>query len=482
MPRSAQRYRRPWAFDAVAIGYRGLVTTTTTINPTTGEQLATYDNVTDDELTRIVDSAHEAFDAWRKRPIAERSSIVAKIGTLLTERADDLAKMMTDEMGKLIAAGQQEVQLCAGICAWTADNAERELADEDRELDGGRAIVSYQPIGIILGIQPFNFPVYQAIRYSIPQLVVGNPVLLKHASSVWGSALMLEEIYHEAGVPKEIFRVIKSSNDQTTGLISNPKVRGVTLTGSGKAGSIIAAEAGKNLKKTVMELGSNDAYLILSDADIPMAVQTCVQARMFNNGETCVAAKRFVVVDSVYDAFRDAFVEQMSGIVMGDPNDEANGLGPMAREDLRDELHDQVRQSVDAGATATIGGEVPDRDGWFYPATVLENVEPGMPAYDDELFGPVASMIRVDSDEDAMRVANDSRFGLGGGIFSKDVDRAIDLALHEFDTGMININGYNLARPNLPFGGVKDSGYGREHGGFGIKEFVNIKSVMVADS
>ncbi len=323
---------------------------------------------------------------------------------------------------------------------------------------------------------------YQAIRYSIPQLVVGNPVLLKHASSVWGSALLLEEIYHDAGVPEDIFRVIKSSNDQTTGLISNPKVRGVTLTGSGNAGSIIAAEAGKHLKKTVMELGSNDAYLILSDADIPTAVQTCVQARIYNNGETCVAAKRFVVVDSVYDAFRDGFVEQMRGIEMGDPNDASSGIGPMAREDLRDELHEQVKKSVDAGATASLGGEVPDRDGWFYPATVLEDVVPGMPAYDDELFGPVASIIRVDSDEEAMRVANDSRFGLGGGIFSKNTDRAVELALHEFDTGMININGYNLAHPNLPFGGVKDSGYGREHGGFGIKEFVNVKSVMIAGS
>lgn len=458
------------------------MTSTTTINPTTGEQHATYDNHTDDELAQIVDSAHQAFDDWRRRPLKERADIVAKVGELLTERADDLAKMMTDEMGKLISAGRQEVALCAAICSWTAGNCEDELADEERPLDGGRAIVSYQPIGIILGIQPFNFPAYQAIRYSIPQLVVGNPVLLKHASSVWGSALMLEEIYHSAGVPRDVFRVIKSSNDQTTGLISDPRVRGVTLTGSVTVGSIIAAEAGKYVKKSVMELGSNDAYLVLSDADIPTAVETCVQARLFNNGETCVAAKRFVVVDSVYDEFRDAFVDTMGAIVMGDPNEASSGLGPMAREDLRDELHEQVRASIRAGATATVGGEVPDRDGWFYPATVLEDVKPGMPAYDDELFGPVASLIRVATDEAAMQVANDSRFGLGGGIFSKNVERATELALHEFDTGMVNINGYNLALPNLPFGGVKDSGYGREHGGFGMKEFVNVKSVMITES
>lgn len=457
------------------------MSSTTTINPTTGEDFATYDNHSDDELAQIVDAAHDAFDDWRKRPLKERVGIVAKIGELLLERADELAKVMTDEMGKLISAGHQEVELCAAICSWTADNCEHELADDERQLDGGRAIVSYQPIGIILGIQPFNFPAYQAVRYSIPQLVVGNPVLLKHASSVWGSALMLEEIYHAAGVPRDVFRVIKSSNDQTTGLIADPRVRGVTLTGSGKVGSIIAAEAGKHLKKTVMELGSNDAYLVLSDADIATAVETCVQARMYNNGETCVAAKRFVVVDSVYDEFRDAFVETMGAIEMGDPNEASSGLGPMAREDLRDELHQQVTASIDAGATATIGGEVPDRDGWFYPATVLEDVKPGMPAYDDELFGPVASLIRVASDDEAMRVANDSRFGLGGGIFSKNVERAVELAIHEFDTGMININGYHLAIPNLPFGGVKDSGYGREHGGFGIKEFVNVKSVMITE-
>ena len=458
------------------------MTSTTTINPATGRELATYENHTDDELAQIVDAAHSAFDDWRRRPLKERAEIVARIGELLTERSGDLAKMMTDEMGKLISAGKQEVALCSGICSWTADNAEDELADEERHLDGGRAIVSYQPVGIILGIQPFNFPTYQAVRYSIPQLVVGNPVLLKHASSVWGSALLLEEIYHEAGVSRDVFRVIKSTNDQTTGLISNPKVRGVTLTGSGKAGSIVAAEAGKHLKKTVMELGSNDAYLVLSDADVSLAAQTCVQARVYNNGETCVAAKRFVVVDAVYEEFRDAFVEGMKSIEMGDPNEKSTGLGPIAREDLRDELHEQVTASIDAGATATLGGEVPDREGWYYPATVLENVTPGMPAYDDELFGPVASLIRVANDEEAMRVANDSRFGLGGGIFSQDVDRAVELALHEFDTGMINVNGYNLAKPNLPFGGVKDSGYGREHGGFGIKEFVNVKSVMVTDS
>lgn len=454
----------------------------TTVNPTTGEELATYDSHSDAEVTDIVDAAQAAFEDWRRRPLSERAAVVRKIGELLRERSDDLAQVMTDEMGKVLAHGAAEVELCAAICDWTADNAAAELADEERPLEGGRAIVSYQPVGIILGIQPFNFPAYQAMRYSIPQLVAGNAVFLKHARSVLGSALALEELYHDAGVPKDLFRVLKIDNDQSAELIANPLVRGVTLTGSGAAGSIVAAEAGKHLKKSVMELGSNDAYLVLSDADIATAVQVCTTGRIYNNGETCVAAKRFVVADAVYDEFRDAFVEQLKGVEMGDPNDEATGLGPMAREDLRDELHQQVTASVDAGATLTLGGEVPDRAGYFYPVTVLEDVAPGMPAYDDELFGPVASIIRVADDKEAMRVGNDSRFGLGGGIISKDVDKAIKLAIEEFDTGMININGYNLANPQLPFGGVKDSGYGREHGGFGMKEFVNVKSVMVTDS
>lgn len=457
------------------------MSTTTTINPATGQDLQTYDDHTDTELAQIVDDAHEGFAKWRRRSVSERAEVIRAIGTGLRDRSADLSTLMSDEMGKLASQAQQEVELCAAICDFTADNAADQLADEDQALEGGRAITSYRPIGIILGIQPFNFPIYQALRYSVPQLAAGNAVLLKHARSVWGTALALEEIYHEAGVPPEVFRVLKSSDEQTTALIANPKVRGVTLTGSAKAGSVVAAEAGKHLKKTVMELGSNDAYLILADADIDQAVQICSTGRFYNNGETCVAAKRFVVVDAVYEQFRDAFVEKLGSITLGDPQDDGTGLGPMAREDLRDDLHSQVQESVSAGATLTTGGEVPDRPGFFYPPTVLEDVKPGMPAYDDEPFGPVASLIRVADDAEAMRVANDSRFGLGGGIVSQDVDRAIAMAIDEFDTGMININGYNLAQPNLPFGGVKDSGYGREHGGFGIKEFVNVKSVMVTE-
>jgi succinate-semialdehyde dehydrogenase/glutarate-semialdehyde dehydrogenase len=458
------------------------MSTSTTINPTTEEVLTTFDDHTDAEVEAIVEAAHNAFSDWRRRPLKERADVIREIASLLRERSDELAKVMTDEMGKVLAHGKREIELCAQICEWTADNAARELDEEERPLDGGRAIITYQPVGIIFGIQPFNFPAYQVIRYSIPQLVAGNAVLLKHAHSVWGSAMFLERLYHDAGVPADLFRALKISSDQSNDLIAHPLIRGVTLTGSGNAGSVVAAEAGKHLKKTVMEFGSNDAYLVLADADIATAVEVCTRARIYNNGETCVAAKRFVVVDAIYDEFVAAFVEQLETIEVGDPNDEATDLGPMAREDLRDGLHEQVMASVDSGAKLTMGGTIPDQPGFFYPVTVLEDVTPGMPAYDDELFGPVAAIIRVADDSEAMRVANDSRFGLGGGIISADVDKAIAMAIDEFDTGMININGYNLANPQLPFGGVKDSGYGREHGGFGLKEFVNVKSIQVTES
>jgi succinate-semialdehyde dehydrogenase / glutarate-semialdehyde dehydrogenase len=455
--------------------------TSDTINPTTGDVIETYTLLSSDEAGDIVERCHDAFEQWRARPLAERAGVARRIGELLRERVDELTPMMTDEMGKTLRQAKQEVLLCAQICEWTADNAESQLADEERDLDDGRAIVTYQPMGVILGIQPFNFPIYQALRFSIPSLVAGNTVLLKHAHTVWGTALALERLYRDAGVPDDAFRVLLVDTVVVSGLIGHELVRGVTLTGSPTAGRSVAGEAGRHLKKTVMELGSNDAYLVLSDADLDLAVKTCVAARIVNNGQTCVAAKRFVVVDAVYEQFRDAFVDAMRDVVVGDPRDQATRLGPLAREDLRDTLHSQVTDSVDAGATLALGGRPLDRPGWFYEPTVLEDLAPGMPAYDDELFGPAASLIRAADDDDAMRLANDSRFGLGGGIFSRDEAGAVELARTRFDTGMVNVNGYHLAQPNLPFGGVKDSGWGREHGGFGIREFVNVKSVMVSE-
>ena len=450
-----------------------------THNPNTGEELARYPQMSDEQMQAAIDRCHEAFEQWKLVSLEDRADIIRKIGEGLAANQDKLADLMTTEMGKLRSQGMEEVELCAGICQWTAEHAPAQLATERRELQSGEyGLVAYEPIGVIYGIQPWNFPCYQVVRYSIANLMAGNGVLLKHAESVTGSALELQRIYREAGLPEHLFTVLVIDHDQSDAVIAHNKVRGVTLTGSPSAGRIIGEQAGKALKKTVLELGSNDAYLVLEDADLDRAVQMCVMGRVYNNGETCVAAKRFIVTDAVYDQFKDRFVQAMQSLKSGDPMADDTDVGPMARQDLRDDLHDQVRKSVDAGATVLCGGEKPDGPGYFYPATVLENVEPGQPAYDDELFGPVASLIRAKDSDDAMRIANDSRFGLGG-IFSADTDRAIELATKHFDTGMVFVNGFGLAQPNMPFGGVKNSGYGREHGGFGVREFVNAKAVMV---
>jgi len=449
-----------------------------TRNPFTGSSLEHYEYMTNDEVSDAISKCHSAFIKWKEISPEGRAEIIKAIGEGLMKEKDQLAQLMTDEMGKTLKQSRQEVDLCAAICDYTGSIGPKELKTEERDMvNGNKGRVSYNPIGVVYGIQPWNYPSYQVVRYSIAGLMAGNGVLLKHASNVTGTGKLLERIYLEAGIPDGLFTTLVINHDQSDEVIENKWVRGVTLTGSPGAGRKIGQKAAAALKKTVLELGSNDAYLVFDDADIDRAVKACVLGRIYNNGETCIAAKRFVVAEKVYDEFRDKFVKAMSEVRMGDPNDENTQLGPMAREDLREELHDQVKQSVEHGARIACGGEIPDGEGFFYPATVLENVQPGQPAYEDELFGPVASLIKAKDNEDAMRIANDSRFGLGGGIFSKDEEAAIAMAEKHFDTGMVFINTFGLADPVMPFGGVKDSGYGREHGGFGLKEFVNIKGV-----
>ena len=450
-----------------------------TINPATEKSINTYDLMTEEEAISAVKNCHEAFTSWKQESLEDRAKIIKKIGQKLNENKSVLAELMTREMGKLIKQGEQEVDLCVALCDYTADEGQEVLQDKKRTLpEGGKGVIQYAPIGVIYGIQPWNFPTYQVIRYAIANLMAGNAVLLKHAENVTGSALKIQEILESAGLPKHLFTVLIINHDVSDKIIEHKLVRGVTLTGSAEAGKIIAKKAGESLKKTVLELGSNDAYLVLEDADIDLAVKTCIKGRIYNNGETCVAAKRFIVVESVYDKFKNGFVKGMEEINYGDPTDENSKMGPMAREDLREKLHNQVEESIENGAKVLCGGKIPNEKGYFYPSTVLENVKPGQPAYDDELFGPVASLIKAKNNKDAMRIANDSRFGLGGGIFSKDEDKAIKLAKDHFDTGMVFINSFGLAQPNMPFGGVKNSGHGREHGGFGIKEFVNEKAIM----
>ena len=452
----------------------------TTVNPTTGKDIKDYIYMSDDEVTKIIDASHKAFLEWRLVDADKRAKIISSIGDSLMNHKQELAKLMTEERGKTYDNSLGEVDLCKAICDYTADNSVAALAVDARDIEGmEQGLVSYEPIGIIYGIQPWNFPAYQVFRYTIANLMAGNSILLKHASNVTGCSLLIEKIFHESDLPKDLFRSLIISHDQSETVIEHDKVRGVTLTGSDDAGRVVAQQAAKALKKTVMELGSNDAFIVLEDADLELAVATCAHARLYNNGETCIAAKRFVVVDSVYDEFRKRIIEQFKTYKVGDPMEDSVQIGPLSSAKQRDKLHSQVQESVAKGATVALGGELLDRAGSFYPATILENIAPDQPAYKDELFGPVASLIRAKDQEDAFRIANDSRYGLGGGIFSKDEDKAISLAQQYFDTGMVFINGYDLVNPGLPFGGVKDSGYGREHGGFGIKEFVNIKAVHV---
>ena len=455
----------------------------TTINPATGEAIKEYNYMSNDEVNKIVESSHQAFTEWRKTSHEARAKVISSIGETLLKYKEELSKLMTEERGKLYSQSLQEIDLCKAICDYTAEKGVAALADDERDIEGlKKGIVTYQPIGVIYGMQPWNFPAYQVFRYTIANLMAGNSILLKHASNVTGSGLLIEKIFHKSELPNDLFRTILIDHDQSEALIGHDKVRGITLTGSDGAGSIVGQQAAKAIKKVVLELGSNDAFIVLEDADVELAVETCTQARLINNGETCVAAKRFIVVDSLYDDFRERIVKKFADAKSGDPMDDASDLGPLARKDLQEKLHEQVEDSVAKGATIAVGGQLPEGKGSFYPATILENVEKGQPAYDDELFGPVASLIRAKDQDDALRIANDSRYGLGGAIFSKDEDKAIRLAREEFDTGMVYINGYGLANPALPFGGVKNSGHGREHGGFGIKEFVNIKGLHVHKS
>lgn len=453
----------------------------TTMNPATAEPIAHYTQMSEAEAIAAVDACHSAFEDWRLLSHQERGTHLKAIAQKLRASKEELAKLMTQEVGKLYKDGLTEVELCARIFEYTAENGPEALKDEERTHAGGkkRGIVTYQPVGVIYSIQPWNFPLYQPVRVLAANLMAGNGCVLKHAEICTGSGLRLRELCIEAGLPENIFKVIVINHDVSDTLIGYKKVRGVTMTGSDGAGRHIGAKAAEALKKTVLELGSNDAYLVLEDADIETAVKFSVMGRLYNNGQTCVSAKRFIVADKVYDAFIEAYVAQMSKIPMGDPMDDETKLGPLSSTEQLETVRDQVEKSVTNGAKVLCGGEVPDRTGAYYPATVLGDVTPGMPAYDDEIFGPVAAVIRAKDDEDAMRIANDSRYGLGGGIFSQNEERAIELARVHFDTGMIRINSFGAADPNMPFGGVKDSGYGREHGGFGMKEFVNAKAVFL---
>ena len=449
------------------------------INPATGEPGKAYDPHSLDDALAAAKAARAAFLDWRRTSFAERSAVIHKAAEILRARKDEFARLMTEEMGKTIDEGRAEIEKCAFHCDWFADNAEGYLARQPADIGGGEAFVTFNPIGIVLAVMPWNFPFWQVFRAAAPALMAGNGMLLKHASNVPGCALSIEEVLHQAGVPKDLFRTLLLPTKYVEALIKDDNVAAVTLTGSVPAGKAVASEAGSVLKKCVLELGGSDAYVILEDADIAAAAQLAAKARMVNGGQSCIAGKRFIVVKPILAAFEAAMTEAMRGYAIGDPAKEGTKLGPLVSAKARDEIHRQVQDSVANGAKLLLGGEIPDRPGAWYPATLLSNVRPGQPAHDEEVFGPVAAIIAADDEADAIRIANDSEFGLGSGVITADMDRGRRIAAEELEAGMSFVNENVRSDPRTPFGGVKHSGYGRECGIYGIHEFVNIKTVHV---
>jgi succinate-semialdehyde dehydrogenase/glutarate-semialdehyde dehydrogenase len=449
------------------------------INPTTNVVIQEYQEFTMPEIDVHLANLHKAFLDWRNTDFTKRSYYIRQVAKTLRANVEIHAILMAQEMGKPIKEGLAEIEKCAVCCDFYADNAEKFLQPELVTTDAQKSFVTFQPLGVVLAVMPWNFPFWQVFRFAIPALMAGNVCALKHASNVSGCALAIENIFQQLDFPQQIFRTLLVSGQHVEAIIKNSHIAAVTLTGSTTAGQAVASAAGKVVKKTVLELGGSDAYVILDDADLELATTVCVAARLINSGQSCIAAKRFIVVSKQRDAFEKLFVKKMSAIKMGDPFDETNQIGPQARHDLRDVLHQQVQSSIAQGAQCLLGGVIPNNPGAFYPPTVLTNVKKGMPAYDEELFGPVAAIIPVKDEHEAIRVANDSDYGLGGAVFSQDIKKAETIAVNELQAGSVFVNAQVRSNPQLPFGGIKQSGYGRELSHYGIKEFVNIKTVAI---
>ncbi len=449
------------------------------INPSTGELIRSYEEMSSEQVEKTVDSVHQAFLDWRQTSFAERSARMKKASEILKGRKSEFAEMMAVEMGKPLSQGRAEAEKCASVCDYYADNAENFLAPEIIQTDASKSFVTYQPLGIVLAIMPWNFPFWQVFRFAAPALMAGNAGLLKHASNVSGCALQIEQVFRDAGFPSHLFRTLLVGSSNIGMVIEHPLVKAATLTGSTPAGKSVAGKAGSLIKKTVLELGGSDPYIVLEDADLEASVDTCVTSRLINGGQSCIAAKRFIVVESVRAKFEEIFVQKMKAKKMGDPFEPGVDLGPQAKRDLRDDMHKQVLKSIELGARVLLGAQLPDGKGAYYPPSVLTDVRKGMPAHDEELFGPVAAIISARDEEDAIRIANDSQFGLGAAVFTKDVARGERIASEKLEAGCCFVNTFVKSDPRLPFGGIKESGYGRELSNHGIREFVNIKTVFV---
>jgi len=450
------------------------------VNPATGEALRRFEEIDAKSLRRAIGATHESFLAWRTTSFAERARLMREAARVLRARAKEYAVLMAEEMGKPVRDGRGEAEKCAWVCEYYAEHAERFLAPEEIATDARRSFVSFQPLGLVLAVMPWNFPFWQVFRCAAPALMAGNGVLLKHAANVPGCALAIEEIFREAGFPESLFRTLMIGNKRVSAVIRHPAVCAVSLTGSTGAGRAVARAAGSALKKCVLELGGSDPYLLLDDCDLPAAVEACATSRLVNAGQSCIAAKRFIVAESLRAEFEQRLVERMGAVETGDPLDERTVLGPQARRDLRDSLHEQVQASVRLGARCLLGGKVPAGAGAFYPPTVLTDVRKGMPAYDEELFGPVAAIIAASSEREAVQIANDSPFGLGAAVFTRDLARGEAIAEREIAAGACFVNAFVRSDPRLPFGGIKESGFGRELSHYGIREFVNVKAVYSA--
>lgn len=450
------------------------------VNPLNGKKIKSYPALKPGIVEKKIKAAHAAFEKWKLTTFAERAAYFKKASSLLEKRKSSLAELMALEMGKPLAQGVSEIEKCAWTCDYYASHAKDFLHPEKIETDASKSFVTFEPLGAVLAIMPWNFPFWQVFRFAAPSLMAGNTGLLKHASNVPGCALAIEDIFREAGFPQHVFQTLLIGSDQAEAVMAHEKIKAITLTGSTEAGRAVASKAGSLIKKTVLELGGSDPYVILEDADLEKAVEICVNARLVNSGQSCIAAKRFIVVKAVEKEFLRLFKALMLEKKTGDPMENDTDVGPQARVELRDQLHEQVLESIVKGAKCVLGGKRPGGKGAFYPPTILTRIRKGMPAYEEELFGPVAAIITARDEEDAIRIANDTSFGLGAAVFTRDKKRGEQIAAHRLDAGCCFVNGMVHSDPRLPFGGIKQSGYGRELGFYGIREFVNIKTVYVA--
>ena len=452
-----------------------------TINPATGEEVRSFEALAEGEIDEKVQRALDTFYEYRKTSFEERSRMLLRAADILEEEAEEFGRLMTSEMGKTLAAATAEAKKCARGCRYYAENAESFMADEEVELEGARAFIRYEPLGPILAVMPWNFPFWQVFRHAAPALMAGNVILLKHASNVPQCALAIEDIIHRAGFPEGVFQTLLIGSGQVQDVIEDPRVRAVTLTGSEGAGRSVGAEAGEHIKPSVLELGGSDPFIVMPSADLEKAISSAVTSRTLNNGQSCINAKRIIVHQEIAGEFERRFVESMEALRVGDPMSGDTDMGPLATRDILDDVDGQVRKSVEAGARVLTGGEPMDEPGNFYPPTVITDIPEGSPAYSEEIFGPVASLFKVKDIEEAIRVANDTTFGLGSSAWTTDPEEQ-ERFIDEVEAGMVYINRMVESTPEIPFGGAKNSGYGRELSHFGIREFTNVKTVWIDES